>query len=89
MRLFSLLDKKTSEFSPAVMPAVNDALMVRMLQERVRPEDTLARFPEDFDLYELGVLDTATGRITQGEIRCVCNMSTVLDVPFHFPDRRS
>lgn len=79
MLLFSIFDKKASAFG-SVMMAPNDGLMCRTIEENVSGSGhTLARFPEDFDLYELGSFDDSTGRLVAADQpRFVCNLAVVL-----------
>lgn len=78
MLLYSLLDKKAGSYG-GIMMAPNDAMLVRTIIERVESRDTLARFPDDFDLYQVGEFDDSSGRVfTENGARFVCNMATVL-----------
>lgn len=76
MKLYALLDKKMGEFGP-VLVANNDGHMSRLLQERMDQNQTVAKYPADFDLYELGSYEVETGKIEPVQ-RFVCNMGVLL-----------
>lgn len=80
MKLYSLLDKKAGMYG-AVMMAMNDGHMSRFLQERfVDPQETVKRFPDDFDLYEVGEFSQDTGECgSPGVPRFVVNMAVILN----------
>lgn len=79
MMVFSMLDKKAGMHG-APMLAMNEAHMGRFLEERFRGSDeTVARYPEDFDLYFVADFDEMTGRLTVPEQpRFVVNMGIIL-----------
>lgn len=76
MKLYSIFDKKASVYG-AIMMAPNDAMMARSLVEHTPPQSTLMRFAEDFDLYEVGEFSDDTGRVSEQEVRFICNVSVL------------
>lgn len=78
MLLYSMLDKKMGEHGP-IMMGLNDGHMSRTLVESFRGSNhTVARFPEDYDLYQVGEFDVETGSL-RSDVRFVCNVSVVLN----------
>lgn len=77
MHLYSLLDKKAGVFGGVLM-AMNDGHMSRFLQERFGGgTDTVAKYPEDFDLYFLGSMDERTGNI-EPKVVFTVNLAVIL-----------
>jgi len=64
LQIFSVRDTKGDRYNnPFVEPNIEVAQ--RTTQRLVMdPQTVLAQFPEDFDLYHLGSLDTISGKIT-------------------------
>jgi len=80
VKLYCFLDKKMSLFGP-VMMGHNDGQMSRTLVDTFRGSKHLVeKYPEDFDLYELGELDERTGVIVSAP-RFVVNASVILPTP--------
>lgn len=80
MKLYALKDVKSGQFGP-VMLAQNDMHMTRTLQEAFEgSRETVARFPGDFELFQVAEYDTLSGGTDQ-QIRFVCNMDVVLPSP--------
>lgn len=67
MRIYSLFDRKLREYGqPSLSP--NDATIFRVLSDVIPGSgSTMARHPEDFDLFALGELDVETGVIRPAE----------------------
>lgn len=63
--IYSVLDRRLREYGPLVT-VQNEYAMQRMIREsvRVNPESLLARYPEDFDVYEVGRFDVRTGGVS-------------------------
>lgn len=78
MKLYSMLDKKAGAYG-SVMMGVNDPVMIRSIQENMNPNHPIARFAEDYDLYEVGEFDEQSGRLSKSELRFVVNMAVVLN----------
>lgn len=77
MKLYSLRDVKAGVYGGILM-AMNDGHMSRILAERFAgSEETVAKFPDDFELYEVGEFDTDTGAMV-GAVKFVCSVGLVL-----------
>jgi len=77
VKLYSFLDKKMSMYGP-VMMGHNDGQMSRTIVESFRGSQHLVeKYPEDFDLYEVGELNEQTGVIVS-VVRFVSNASVFL-----------
>lgn len=77
MKLYALKDVKSGQFGP-VMLAQNDAHMCRTCVEAFSgTRETVARFPGDFELFQVAEYDVDSGGNSQ-QIRFVCNMDVVL-----------
>lgn len=65
MILVSLYDKKASEYHPPY-PFENliSALRAYMGAFGKNPEANIVKYPEDFDLYQVGEFDGVTGQVT-------------------------
>jgi len=63
VRLYSLYDKKTQLFS-SPFAAVNDETAVRMIRTlTLDTATTVGQYPEDYDVWRLGLFDDASGAI--------------------------
>lgn len=63
LNAYSLNDKKSRTFA-APFFFHNDAQAIRALVATARDEiTTIAKFPEDFDLYRIGSFDDSTGQL--------------------------
>lgn len=64
LKLFSVRDLKAATYGQLIsLP--NRAVAMRTFQEWTRnPDSFFAKYPNDFELFELGELDQVTGRIT-------------------------
>jgi len=81
MRMYSLLDK-TSRLYGGVIMGLNDGWMCRALKERYEnSNETIGRYPEDFDLYDFGDFSEDGKMVLEKTPRKVCNMSVVLIPP--------
>lgn len=78
MKLYALKDVKSGQFGP-VMLAHNDAHMTRSMVEVFKgSRETVAKFPQDFELYEVGEYNLDTGHIVSSP-RFVCSAALALD----------
>lgn len=80
MMVFSLLDRKLREFGMLHMERRVEGIE-RSLVAGVKGSDTmLEKYPEDFDLYCLGELDTETGVLVPADPpRLVANVRDLLN----------
>lgn len=79
-KMFSIFDVKAKAFGVPFF-AFNAALAQRSVAAAVRAgESTLAKFPEDFVLYEVGVFDDATGAVESVTPSAVCNLVSLREV---------
>lgn len=63
LKIFSLRDLKAGSYGQPFALA-NRAVAMRNLQDWSRnPESFIARYPSDFELYEVGEFDPATGTL--------------------------
>jgi len=77
VKLYSFLDKKMSLYGP-VMMGHNDGQMSRTIVESFRGSKHLVeKYPEDFDLYEVGEFSEQSGVIVSA-VRFVSNASVFL-----------
>jgi len=69
LRLYAVRDRKVGNFS-SLLPMRNDATAHRVVQDLLRSagDSPLTRYPEDFELFALGDIDTDSGHITALEI---------------------
>lgn len=64
LKLFSMYDLKACAYGPplaAPMAGVALRWLMRQVQDK---ESDIGRFPGDYELFELGELDTMTGKLT-------------------------
>lgn len=77
MQLYSLFDKKAGSYGGLLL-AAGDGHVSRIIAERFQGSgDTVAKFPEDFDLYALGEYNTETGEI-ESNVKFVVNIGVIL-----------
>ncbi len=68
MKIYSLYDKKAMVYSP-VMTFANDVFAIRAIEsEMSNPKSSVATYPFDFCLMEIGTFDDSTGKISPREI---------------------
>lgn len=64
LRIYSIFDLKSEEFSPPFFQK-NDRLAMRTISETAKgPQSLLNSYPEDFMLYRIGEFDQSSGMIT-------------------------
>lgn len=67
LRVYSIYDKKGLHYGPPVC-AMNDDLAKRYFQELCgSPGSLYAKYPDDFDLFEIGFYDEDTAKLTSHE----------------------
>lgn len=77
MQMYTLFDKKASLFG-AIILANGDGHVSRVIQERFAgSNDTVEKYPDDFDLYSLAEYSIETGQI-EPKCKFVCNVSVIL-----------
>jgi hypothetical protein len=65
VRLYSIYDKKSENYSP-LFPAPTPGAAERAIADQAHnPETQLAKWPGDFALYDMCVFDDETGFVTQ------------------------
>ncbi len=68
MKIYSLYDKKAMVYSP-VMTFANDVFAIRAIEaEMSNSKSSVATYPFDFCLMELGTFDDSIGKIVPREI---------------------
>lgn len=78
--LFAIFDKKLQEFTVPMFSA-NSVEMHRSMTQVVRDRNTsLARFPDDYQLYEVGRFDPRSGLIVDQNVSFVCEIKDFCDV---------
>jgi len=89
MLIYSLYDKKLREFGPLVL-SNNDQSVVRALRDGIPGSGgTVAKYPEDFDLMQLGSFDAETGMIVPESVPLlVANVSVVMSPQPEVPNGR-
>jgi len=76
MKLYALKDLKVGTFSQ-VMMAQNDGHLSRNLQEGLTGQETQAKFPGDFEVWQVAEYDWNTGGV-EPSLRFVCSLSVIL-----------
>ncbi len=77
---YCIKDKKAGFFLTQIMIFDNDDVAKRGLYESYmnacdnNPHSPLASYPEDFELWRIGVFDTVSGEVN-GEIEYICSAS--------------
>lgn len=78
MKLYALKDLKMGNYGP-VMMGMNDAHMSRSIVESLQgSQATPARFPEDYDLFQVAEYGADTDGSVLPEFRYVCNLSVII-----------
>lgn len=79
MNIYSLFDRKLKEYGPLVL-ANNDASICRAMCDGIPGSgSTIAKYPEDFDCFLLGVFDSDTGMISPERVpHLVDNVAAIL-----------
>lgn len=78
MRVYSLYDRKVKEYGNLVL-ASNDGTILRALKEGIRPDTTMGKYPEDFDLVCIGEFDPETGSLDGFGVDVISNVRTLLE----------
>lgn len=73
MNVYSLFDRKLRMFGQLVLER-NDFSVQRALVDGLRgaPDSLMAKHPEDFDLYHVGIFDEEAGKVTGEDFKLVC-----------------
>lgn len=72
--VYTIFDRKMKEFGP-LNTAKNDGTVCRDVLAGLRnSESMLAQYPEDFDLFRVGMFDPATGEIARVPPQLVINL---------------
>lgn len=75
VRLYSLYDKRTQLFS-SPFAAVNDDTAVRMVYGLLNDRSTtVAQYPEDYDMWRLGMFDDASGLVSDRDTEKLGNIA--------------
>lgn len=78
MKLYALKDVKMGTYG-SVMMAQNDAHMSRLLDESLKGQNvTPAKYPGDFELFQVGEFAADGDGSVHGELRFVCGLSVIL-----------
>lgn len=82
LKLYSVLDRKAGFFKTPYA-ARSDGEMTRNLADAMRdPATTIAQYPEDFSLYEIGSFDDTTGlMVAVHPPRHVCDATQLMPKP--------
>lgn len=62
-KIFSIRDTKGEFYSPPFYKHQTAEAIRDFTQAANDPQSTISKFPEDFDLFELGTYDNLTGKI--------------------------
>lgn len=77
--VFSVFDNKAGAFLPPFMELnVDTAQRAIMMALEARPEDLMAKYPEDYTLFDLGVFDDNKGEYETYTPRSICNIAVML-----------
>lgn len=73
MYVYSLFDRKLKLFGQLVLER-NDFAVQRSLVDGLAgaPDSLMAKHPEDFDLYHVGMFDDEAGKLTGEDFKLVC-----------------
>lgn len=63
LRMYSIRDSKAAIFHPPFFNQTHGEAERNFAQLAADPKSTIAQFPEDFDLYYLGIYDNNTGKM--------------------------
>lgn len=75
--VYALFDRKLREYGAPVI-SKNEETMRRALVTELKGSNSMPdKYPEDFDLYELGTLDQDTGAIAP-RVALIANLSDIL-----------
>lgn len=77
VRMYSIYDKKTQLFG---FPQYchNAAQACRMFTGVfLEPQNMMARFPEDYDIYDLGEFDDNSGTVTSDKPTFICSLKSL------------
>ena len=77
LNLYSIKDKQDQFKQPFVY--VNDALVLRHLNNSLKDKNEFSLNPEDFILYRVGSFDTETG-ILESDIKHIVDVKDLVDV---------
>lgn len=81
LRLYSIYDKKTKiHFPPMYCHNRGDAM--RTLERTFSKPGTVQHdYPEDYQIYDVGEFDDATGQVTGQSLDFVCELTDILGKP--------
>lgn len=77
MKLYCMFDITIGSYTGNVFQQANNASAIRSCKQAMRdPQTTLAQYPQDYELWELGEFHEVTGDITPNKQR-VCRLSDI------------
>jgi len=77
--IYSIKDIKTGIYDRPFFNA-NDIVAARQFRQAVNdPATMLSKYPQDFELWNIGEIDDDGGKITQTEKKVVCSALSVVD----------
>lgn len=78
MRVYTLYDRKVKEYGNLVLGPNNNAIL-RALKDGMRPDTTMGKYPEDFDLVCVGEFDPETGQLEGFGADLIINVRELLE----------
>lgn len=81
--VYAMFDRKMKEFG-AVATARNDDTIKRQLSTQLKGSGSMMeKYPDDFDVFRIGMFDPETGELARVPAQMVCNLVELLpaDVP--------
>jgi len=78
MRVYTLYDRKVREYGNLVL-GQNDQAILRALRDGIRPDSTMGKYPEDFDLVCVGEFDPETGALEGFGAQTITNVRALFE----------
>lgn len=79
MRVYSLLDRKLKEYGPLVLGNTDEAICRALMEGFEGVQNTITKYPRDFDLMFLGTFDAETGALSGDRALLVANVGDLLN----------
>lgn len=79
LKLYAIKDTKGAFEAPFV--AMNDALATRAVRSYVNQggQSNVALYPEDFELWYVGMYDEQTGIVAPDTLACICRLNALVE----------
>ena len=78
LKLFTIYDKKTKVHTPPIHGHNRGQIYRQLEMDLKKGSSTIVHYPDDYQLYEVGVFDDQSGLVEGHSLDFVCEMSDII-----------